>query len=334
MFERWRTFELTPDGYRETVIGIGDTLRKLGVSDKEAEAGKQLVEHIYSLQLSRRPEVCDKVKVRKRFGDISLRLETKGDEYNPLQMLEEWNEDDPDYERTVFLKSKKEQLSYAHPRGGEQADPLHPVRHGAGHSGRGGAEEHGVPGDDRDAEQECGHQHPDHVPEFPQYDDRPGCVLFHHCGPDQHIQCVRYRAHRRQAGGNLHVYHGYRHDSQYYHRPVHVPRRRAPDGNYQRQRRRGQRVPAGYDCKSSAGEPDCAHCEPGYAAGHLRFRAVRRHHQYAGRDGAAAEGLYGNRQHVLPAGHHPAGAVYPPHCVPFHDGADVYRGRGFPVAAG
>ena len=53
MFERWRTFELTPDGYRETVIGIGDTLRKLGVSDKEAEAGKQLVEHIYSLQLSR-----------------------------------------------------------------------------------------------------------------------------------------------------------------------------------------------------------------------------------------------------------------------------------------
>ena len=117
MFERWRTFELTPDGYRETVNGIGDTLRKLGVSDKEAEAGKQLVEHIYSLQLSRRLEVCDKVKVRKRFGDVSLRLETKGDEYNPLQMLEEWNEDDPDYERTVFLKSKKEQLSYAHKNG-------------------------------------------------------------------------------------------------------------------------------------------------------------------------------------------------------------------------
>lgn len=43
MFERWRTFELTPDGYRETVNGIGDILRKLGVSDKEAEAGKQLV---------------------------------------------------------------------------------------------------------------------------------------------------------------------------------------------------------------------------------------------------------------------------------------------------
>ena len=222
MFERWRTFELTPDGYRETVNGIGDTLRKLGVSDKEAEAGKQLVEHIYSLQLSRRPEVCDKVKVRKRFGDISLRLETKGDEYNPLQMLEEWNEDDPNYERTVFLKSKKEQLSYAHKNGLN----IVTVRvHEAGNK--------------QIRYTLFGHQHPDHVPEFPQYDDRPGCVLFHHCGPDQHIQCVRYRAHRRQAGGNLHVYHGYRHDSQYYHRPVHVPRRRAPDGNYQRQRRRG-----------------------------------------------------------------------------------------------
>jgi len=32
-------------------------------------------------------------------------------------MLEEWNEEDPDYVRTVFLKSKKEQLSYAHKNG-------------------------------------------------------------------------------------------------------------------------------------------------------------------------------------------------------------------------
>ncbi|MBR1495032.1 MAG: hypothetical protein SPL86_10710 [Succiniclasticum sp.] len=55
-------------------------MQKLGVSDKEAESGKLLVEHIYSLQLSKRPVVCDKVKVRKRFGDVSLRLETKGDD--------------------------------------------------------------------------------------------------------------------------------------------------------------------------------------------------------------------------------------------------------------
>ena len=117
MFERWRTFDLTKDNFSETVHAIGDALKKLGVSDKEAETAKMLVEHIYSLQLAKRPEVSDKVKLRKRFGDISLRLETKGDEYNPLQMLEEWHEDDPDYERTIVLKSKKEQLSYAHKNG-------------------------------------------------------------------------------------------------------------------------------------------------------------------------------------------------------------------------
>ena len=117
MFERWRTFELTRDDYKDTVNAIGDTLKKLGVSDKEAETGRQLVEHIYSLQLSKRPEVCDKVKIRKRFGAISLRLETKGEEYNPLQTLEGWNEEDQDYYRTVFLKSKKEQLSYTHKNG-------------------------------------------------------------------------------------------------------------------------------------------------------------------------------------------------------------------------
>ena len=117
MFERWRSFTLSKENFKETVEAIGETLVALGVSEKEAETGKELVEHIFSLQLSVRPEVCDTVRVRKRFGDISLRLETEGDEYNPLTILTEWNEDDPDYQRTIVLKSKKEQLSYAHSNG-------------------------------------------------------------------------------------------------------------------------------------------------------------------------------------------------------------------------
>ena len=117
MFERWRTFELTHDNFKETAAAIEGALQKLGSSKQEAETGRQLLEHIYSLQLTVRPEVCDKVKLRKRFGDVSLRIETRGDEYNPLQILGEWNEDDQDYDRTVFLKSKKEQLSYAHKNG-------------------------------------------------------------------------------------------------------------------------------------------------------------------------------------------------------------------------
>ena len=117
MFERWRTFELTHDNFKETAAAIEETLQKLGASGQEAETGRQLLEHIYSLQLSRRPEVSDKVKLRKRFGDISLLIETRGEEYNPLHILGEWNEDDQDYYRTMFLKSKKEQLSYTHKNG-------------------------------------------------------------------------------------------------------------------------------------------------------------------------------------------------------------------------
>ena len=117
MFERWRTFELAHDNIKETAAAIEEALQKLGASGQEAETGRQLLEHIYSLQLSRRPEVSDKVKLRKRFGDISLLIETRGEEYNPLHILGEWNEDDQDYYRTVFLKSKKEQLSYTHKNG-------------------------------------------------------------------------------------------------------------------------------------------------------------------------------------------------------------------------
>ncbi|MBP5200976.1 MAG: dicarboxylate/amino acid:cation symporter [Schwartzia sp.] len=117
MFGEWRSFALTKENFGETMEAIDETLKTLGVSDKETETGKMLVEHIFSLQLSGRPDVCDTVKVRKHFGDISLRLETEGEAYNPLQILTEWNENDPDYQRTIVLKSKKEQLAYAHSNG-------------------------------------------------------------------------------------------------------------------------------------------------------------------------------------------------------------------------
>lgn len=117
MFERWRTFELTGETFRETIAAIGESLIKLGVSAKEAETARQLLEHIYSLQLSLRPEVHVKVSLQKHFGDISVRMETIGKAYNPLQVLTEWNEEDPDYQRTIVLKSKKEMLSYTHSNG-------------------------------------------------------------------------------------------------------------------------------------------------------------------------------------------------------------------------
>ena len=117
MFERWRSFELAGESYRETIASIGEALKKLGVSEKEAETARQLTEHIFSLQLALRPEVRVKVNLRKRFGDISLRMETIGNAYNPLQVLTEWDENDPDYERTIVLKSKKEMLSYSHSNG-------------------------------------------------------------------------------------------------------------------------------------------------------------------------------------------------------------------------
>ncbi len=108
---------MTPETFRETIAAIGESLLKLGVSQKEAETARQLLEHIYSLQLSLRPEVHVKVYLQKHFGDISVRMETIGNAYNPLQLLTEWNEDDPDYQRTIVLKSKKEMLSYTHSNG-------------------------------------------------------------------------------------------------------------------------------------------------------------------------------------------------------------------------
>lgn len=117
MFERWRSFELAGETFKDTIKSVAQALKKLGVSEKEAETARQLLEHIFSLQLALRPEVHVKVTLSKRFGDISVRMETVGNPYNPLQILTGWDEDDPDYERTIVLKSKKEMLSYTHNNG-------------------------------------------------------------------------------------------------------------------------------------------------------------------------------------------------------------------------
>ena len=42
MFERWRAFELSGENFREIIESIGDALKKLGVSEREAETARQL----------------------------------------------------------------------------------------------------------------------------------------------------------------------------------------------------------------------------------------------------------------------------------------------------
>ena len=69
MFERWRSFTLSKENFKETIEAIGETLKALGVSEKEAETGKELATHIYSLQLAVRYEVSVKVTARKATGE-------------------------------------------------------------------------------------------------------------------------------------------------------------------------------------------------------------------------------------------------------------------------
>ena len=53
------------------------------------------------------------VSIHNRLGELSLRLEAEGEEYNPLVEVTDYDENDEDYYRTLILKANRSKMSYA-----------------------------------------------------------------------------------------------------------------------------------------------------------------------------------------------------------------------------
>lgn len=52
------------------------------------------------------------VSIHSRLGELSLRLEAEGEEYNPLVEVTDFDENDEDYYRTLILKANRSKMGY------------------------------------------------------------------------------------------------------------------------------------------------------------------------------------------------------------------------------
>ncbi|MBO4383386.1 MAG: cation:dicarboxylase symporter family transporter, partial [Clostridia bacterium] len=92
-------------------------LRQHRADDKEIQTALLLLEEISVRFLEHAPEVPVRIRVRNRFGSISVVLEQEADEYNPISEIKDWSTDSEDYFRTLIFRANAEKLDYARQNG-------------------------------------------------------------------------------------------------------------------------------------------------------------------------------------------------------------------------
>lgn len=110
---RSQKFYLTLENFSEIVTQIDETLSKEKITRKESTNAQLLLEETFMRMVNLGKVGGAQVTISKRFGDLTLSLESEGEEYNPLISATDFDEDDEDYFRTIILKSNAEKMHYA-----------------------------------------------------------------------------------------------------------------------------------------------------------------------------------------------------------------------------
>lgn len=105
-------FHLTLENFSETVTKIDAALSKEKITRKESMNAQLLLEETFMRMVNLGKAEGVQVKISKHFGDLTLMLESTGEEYNPLISTTDFDEDDEDYFRTIILKSNAEKMHY------------------------------------------------------------------------------------------------------------------------------------------------------------------------------------------------------------------------------
>mgnify|MGYP002623660083 CR=1 FL=1 len=105
-------FYLTLENFSETIQNIDVALSKEKITRKESMNALLLLEENFMRLVNIGKAESVNVKISQRFGDLTLTLESTGEEYNPLISATDFDEDDEDYFRTIILKSNAEKMHY------------------------------------------------------------------------------------------------------------------------------------------------------------------------------------------------------------------------------
>ena len=110
-------FVLNKSNFSETVKQLHEKLTQTKATKKEIFRAELLVEETFMRMTEIGKTETVEIRISKRFGDLSLRMESSGEEYNPLVEVTDYDEEDDDYYRTLILKANRSKMSYTRKNG-------------------------------------------------------------------------------------------------------------------------------------------------------------------------------------------------------------------------
>ncbi len=118
MFKKF-SCTMTRENFVEQRKILQHELEKTKITPEEIDRGQLLLEEIlFRLEKNFGVENFEaKVEIIKKFGDVNLRITSKGEEYNPIIALTDYSEEDEDYFSVIILKANNDKMGYSRKNG-------------------------------------------------------------------------------------------------------------------------------------------------------------------------------------------------------------------------
>ena len=105
----------------ETLGGVSQELeaylKEHNTDTKDIQTALLLLEEISVRFLEQSPETPVQVRVRNRFGSISVTLSNAAEDFNPISEIKDWGTESENYFRTLIFRANAEKLDYARQNG-------------------------------------------------------------------------------------------------------------------------------------------------------------------------------------------------------------------------
>lgn len=107
-----KKFLLNQENFSEVIQEIHEEILKTSATKKEVLRADLLLEETFMRLTKIGNTSAAEIKIQQRFGDVSIKIEADGEEYNPLVEITDFDEEDEDYYRTLILKANRAKMNY------------------------------------------------------------------------------------------------------------------------------------------------------------------------------------------------------------------------------
>ena len=100
--DKRNSFTLKYENFKEVRSGIEAYLQELKLPQNEIMNGLLMIEEIFLRFRRVQKDFQAEIKIKKRFGNVLIVMQSEGEPYDPLESLNEWDDNEENYYNTII----------------------------------------------------------------------------------------------------------------------------------------------------------------------------------------------------------------------------------------